>query len=71
MADLKIEIEGNHITVTIAGTTFSAIYRRGVSGLDRMGVTGSDLSAPISLRDFITRADELANENARRLGWIV
>ena len=36
-----------------------------------MGVTGSDLTAPISLRDFITRADEVANEHARQLGWIV
>ena len=36
-----------------------------------MGVTGSDLTAPISLRDFITRADEFANEHARQLGWIV
>ena len=71
MADLNIEIEGDDIVVTIPGTTFSAIYRRAVSGMDRMGVTGSDLTAPISIRDFITRADELANEKARQLGWIV
>ena len=71
MGDFNIEIQGDHITVTLPGTSFSAIYRRGVSGLDRMGVTGSDLSAPISVRDFIIRADEIANENARRLGWTV
>ena len=39
--------------------------------MDRMGVTASNLSAPISVRDFITHADELANEKARQLGWIV
>jgi hypothetical protein len=71
MADFSIEIQGDHIVVTIPGTTFSAIYRRDASGMDRVGVTGSDLSAPISVRDFITRADELADEKARQLGWIV
>jgi hypothetical protein len=71
MADLNIEIDGDHIVVTIPGTSFSAIYRRGVSEMDRVGVTGSDLTTPISLRDFITRADEVANEHARELGWIV
>jgi hypothetical protein len=54
MADFNIEIEGDHIVITIPGTSFSAIYRRGVSGMDRMGVTGTDLTAPIALRDFIT-----------------
>ena len=71
MVDFNIEIEGDHLIVTIPGTSFSAIYRREVSRMDRIGVTGSDLSAPISVRDFITCADELADEKARQLGWIV
>lgn len=71
MADLNIEIRWNRIIVTMPGTSFTATYRREVSGIDRIGLTGSDLNAPISLRDFITRADEVANEHARQLGWIV
>jgi hypothetical protein len=71
MVDFDIEIQGDHLIVTIPGTSFSAIYRREVSGMDRIGVTGSDLSAPISVRDFITCADELAAEKARQLGWTV
>ena len=71
MADLNIEIQWNRIIVTMPGTSFTATYRREVSGIDRIGLTGSDLTAPISLRDFITRADEVANEHARQLGWIV
>ena len=69
MADLNIEIRWNRIIVTMPGTSFTATYRR--EGIDRIGLTGSDLNAPISLRDFITRADEVANEPARQLGWIV
>jgi hypothetical protein len=71
MVDFDIEIQEDHIIVTMPSTSFSAIYRRGISGINRMDVTGSDLSAPISVRDFITRADELADEKARQLGWIV
>jgi hypothetical protein len=70
MADLNIEIQWNRIIVTMPGTSFTATYRREASGIDRIGLTGSDLNAPIS-RDFITRADEVANEHARQLGWIV
>ena len=70
MADLNIEIKWNRIIITMRGTDFSATYRREVSGISRVGLTGSDLNAPISLRDFVTRADEVADDKARQLGWI-
>jgi hypothetical protein len=36
-----------------------------------MNFSRSDLSAPISLREFVARADAAADDKARELGWIV
>jgi hypothetical protein len=71
MADLHVEIRWNRIIVTMPGTSFSATYRREVSGMERIGLKGSEFNDPTFFQDFIARADEVANEHARQLGWIV
>jgi hypothetical protein len=66
---LRVAVHGDEITVTMPGTTFKITYVREESGLERANVSRSDLSAPISLREFISRADSAANDKARELGW--
>jgi hypothetical protein len=68
---LRVEVDGDEIVVTLPGTRFRATYRRRSPGIDRMNFSRSDLSAPISLREFVTRADAAANDKTRELGWIV
>jgi len=68
---LNIEVHDADIIITMPGTSFKATYRRQDKGIDLNDVMRSDLSAPISLREFIARADEAANDKARELGWIV
>jgi hypothetical protein len=65
---LHVQVGGENIIVTLPGTHFRAIYRRRSSEIDRMNFSRSDLSAPISLREFISRADVAANDKARDLG---
>jgi hypothetical protein len=69
-AKLKVEMRGSDIVVTMPGTSFNATYRRRDPGIDRVNFGRSDLSAPISLREFIDGADHAATEKARELGWI-
>jgi hypothetical protein len=71
MTGLNIEVQDADIVVTMPGTSFKATYRRQNSGIELTDVVRSDLSAPISLREFIARADDAANDKARELGWIV
>jgi hypothetical protein len=67
----RVKVTGDKITVKMPGTSFRAAFSRRGAGIERVALKGSDLSAPITLREFALRADELANEKARELGWIV
>jgi hypothetical protein len=68
---LRVAVDGDEIVVTMPGTTFKVKYVKQDSGLERANVSRSDLSAPISLREFISRADSAANDKARELSWII
>jgi hypothetical protein len=71
--DLHIEVQGNKITVAMAGARFRVSYRK----LEREpGLTASDYmrddqEEPLSRSEFLTRAWKAANDKARELGWII
>jgi hypothetical protein len=70
---LKAEVEGEHIIVTMPGTSFRVVYQKHSDGLGLMQSLGMsrDSTAPISLAEFEALAWKAANEKARELGWQV
>jgi hypothetical protein len=74
-SELKLEVTGNEITVTLPGSRYSVIYfkRRGSSGLlAKDMVSKNDQRFPrMTASQFLREAWNLANDKARELGWIV
>jgi hypothetical protein len=70
--DLKVEVEGRYIGVTMPGTSFRVSYFKpaiapGLVPSDRM----TDDGDAATLRDeFIALAGKAADDKARELGWI-
>lgn len=70
--EVHIEVEGERLTATMPGTTFTVDFFRQP---DRQGIVQSELSendsaTQISCHDFEELAWEAANQKARELGWI-
>jgi hypothetical protein len=63
--ELSVEVYGNHIIVTLPGTSYSVTYfkPRGQSWL-----AAKDL---VPSAEFLAKAWKVANDTARDLGWIV
>jgi hypothetical protein len=47
--ELRVEVDGDEIIVTLPGTRFRATYRRRSPGIDRMNFSRSDLSAGVAV----------------------
>ena len=69
---LKAELEGEQIVVTLPGTSFRAAYYKNpdAPGLKQSPATSDDKSAAITHKEFETLAWKAANAKARKLGWI-
>jgi hypothetical protein len=70
---LKAELEGELIVVTMPGTSFRVAYGKHPDGLGLLQAPGmaSDSKAPISRKEFEALAWKAANDKARELGWQV
>jgi hypothetical protein len=71
-AELKVELLGTDIIVTMPGTRFSVTYRKFANARQLSSdFIRDDRDAPIKRAVFLARAWRLANDKARELGWIV
>ena len=69
--DVQVAVEDGAIIVTLPGTSFRVVYRKGADPwLDASGIH-DDPSLPITKFTFHARAWAAANDKARELGWIV
>jgi hypothetical protein len=72
--ELRVEVEGNEIFVTLPGTSYSVTYfkPRGQPWLVAKGIAHEDdLRIAMTFAEFLAKAWKLANDKARELGWIV
>jgi hypothetical protein len=71
---LRLDVVDDEIIVSIPGTSYSVTYFKSANSpqlLARNISDTDDLSAPMTLSDFLSRAWRVANDKARELGWIV
>ena len=70
--DVKVDVRGGAIVVTLPGTQFYASYRKKDIAPWLVATNlRDDPNAPISRFAFKARAWTVAIEKARNLGWIV
>ena len=70
-SNLKVEVQGPSITVALRGTCFRAKFRKQEAPwLATEGYGSDDPEANISFSEFRNLAWTVANETARRLGWV-
>ena len=72
---LRVEVQGDDIVVTLAGTSYVVTYYR-AAAFPRQLLTEShsgreDQDAPMTQAEFHARAWKAASDKARELGWIV
>jgi hypothetical protein len=73
-ADLWVEVRDQDLVVTMPGTTLRVVYRkphRGSQLVPRLDYFQDQQKGPITRAEFLARALEAANEQARELGGIV
>ena len=71
---LRLDVVDDEIIVTLPGTSYSVTYfkRADLPQLLARNISHTDdLSASMTLSDFLSRAWRVANDKARELGWIV
>ena len=71
---LRLDVVDDEIIVSIPGTSYSVTYYKPANSpqlLARNISHTNDLSASMTLSDFLSRAWRVANDKARELGWIV
>ena len=72
---LSVEVQGDDIVVTLPGTSYVVTYYRATAFpqqlLTKSHSGREDQGAPMTQAEFHTRAWKLANDKARKLGWIV
>jgi hypothetical protein len=70
-SNLRVEVKGTHILISMRGTCLRAIYRKQEApwlALDEYGP--DDPEAPVTFSEFRSLAWVAANQTAQRLGWI-
>jgi len=70
---LRLDVVDDEIIVTLPGTSYSVTYFKRADSpqlLARNISHTDDLSASMTLSDFLSRAWRVANDKARELGWI-
>ena len=72
---LRVEVQGDDIVVTLAGTSCVVTYYRAAAFpqqlLTKSHSGREDQDAPMTQAEFHARAWKAANDKARELGWIV
>ena len=70
---LRVDVHYDHIVVRVTGTSYTASFCKTADChlLARYLPPKSDHRAPMSQREFIGYAWQMANGKARELGWIV
>ena len=69
--DLRIEVEGAELLVTLPGTSYAVRYYKLANQLySKEYPMEVDRRSPLSQAEFIGKAWTMANEKARDLGWI-
>ena len=71
--DFRVQMQGDHIVVTLVGTSFCVEYPKPKKG---KALLPSGLSKPADatsaqVAGFLTVAQTLANEGAKKLGWML
>jgi hypothetical protein len=69
--DVQVAVEDGAIIVTLPGTSFCVVYRKGADPWLLVSNIRDDPNSPISKYTFRARAWTAANDKARELGWIV
>ena len=69
--DVQVAVEDGAIIVTLPGTSFCVVYRKGADPWLLVSDIRDDPNSPISKYTFRARAWTAANDKARELGWIV
>jgi hypothetical protein len=71
--ELKVEVEGRYIIVTMPGTSFRSSYFKSAiaPGLVPSDYMMDDGDPATSRDEFVALAAKAANDKARELGWIV
>ena len=69
--DVQVAVEDGAIIVTLPGTSFCVVYRKGADPWLLVSNIRDDPNSPISRFTFRARAWTAANEKARELRWIV
>jgi len=69
--DVQVAVEDGAIIVTLPGTSFCVVYRKGADPWLLVFDIRDDPNSPISKYTFRARAWVAANDKARELGWIV
>jgi hypothetical protein len=69
-SNLRIEVQGPYILVTMRGTCLRAKFRKQEAPWLAIDEYEEDAGAPITLQEFRTLAWVAANERARDLGWV-
>jgi hypothetical protein len=70
---MQVDVRDDEIIVTLPGTGYSVTYYKPANSpqlLARSFPMEDDRRSSMSLSDFLARAWKLANEKARKLGWI-
>jgi hypothetical protein len=72
-ADLRVEVQGDYIIITLPGTKFMVTYYKldNPPELRAKSDWTDDPDASVTLGAFRARAWIAANDKARELGWIV
>ena len=72
-ANLRVEVDGIDIIVTMPLTSFRMAYRKaqGNPWLIASDYVRDDRDAPITRAEFLAQAWRAANEKSRKLGWLV
>ena len=69
--DLRLEVEGEELLVTLPGTSYAVRYYKLANQLySKEYPMEVDRRSPLSQAEFIGKAWTMANEKARNLGWI-
>ena len=69
--DVQVAVKDGAIIVTLPGTSFCVVYRKGADPWLLVSDIRDDPNSPISKYTFRARAWVAANDKARELGWIV
>jgi hypothetical protein len=71
---LRIDVVDDEIIISLPATTYSVTYYKPPNSPQLLAKNISqsdDKRTPVKLSDFLARAWQAANDEARQLGWIV